>query len=228
MLESLGYDETTAAAFAPWAATDAVVGRVTSIEPGLITLVAREGLLRASAAGSLITEIAAHPVSAPCPGDWCVVRRWPDRRLTVERVLARRGVILTTAAPASTGPARPLVANVDLVALVMGRPAAEPAASPSDLVAAVRRTADGIPLVLVNEAAALHGGPTGSTIALVGDPRVTSALADRLLGARSIGARRSPVELRVRPAGGAVFDLGLLPVTGGAGGRSDTAAGRRP
>lgn len=226
MLESLGYDETTAAAFAPWAATDAVVGRVASVEPGLITLVAREGVLRASAGGALITEIAAHPSSAPCPGDWCVVRRWPDRRLTVERVLARRAVIL--AAPASAEAPRPLVANVDLVAVVRGRAADEENDATSDLVAAVRRATDGLPLVLVDEtAASLQAGRIG-TIALVGDPRMTSALADRLLGARSIGARRPLVELRVRLTGGAVLDLGLLPVTGGVEGRPDVASGRRP
>lgn len=225
MLESIGYDETTAAALAPWAAADAAIGRVTTVEPGLVTLIAREGLLRASAGGALLNQLATHPVAGPCPGDWCVVRRWPDRRLTVERVLPRRTAIY--AGTVVVGQV-PLAANVDLVAVVVGDSGGLSGAGRTDLVARVRHAVRGVAVTSLNAADALSWSPSGRTVALVGDPRRTATVADQLVGARSIAVRRTATELRVGRVGGAVLDLGLSPVTGVTGGQRDTPAGRRP
>src|SRR5690606_31837677 len=50
----------------------------------------------------------------PCPGDWVVVRTWPDERSTVEAVLPRRGIVWRRPGP---GPA---ASNVDMMMMADG------------------------------------------------------------------------------------------------------------
>src|SRR5690242_15419773 len=104
---------------ARWAAArDATLGRVTRMDAGVLTVLSERGPLRCTYGGQLLGAVAADRVHAPCSGDWCVVREWPDHRLTVERVLPRS----TAVTPATTGPV--LCANADLVAVVLAcRPA---------------------------------------------------------------------------------------------------------
>ncbi len=66
----------------------------------------------------MLTRAAHDPTEAPCAGDWCVLRAWPDHRLTLEHVLPRRtAVVRATAGKAAEG--QVLCANVDLVGVVV-------------------------------------------------------------------------------------------------------------
>lgn len=60
---------------------------------------------------------AADPSSLPCAGDWVALRRWPDRRITIELILPRRSAIVRrTAGKAAIG--QVLAANMDTAAVV--------------------------------------------------------------------------------------------------------------
>jgi ribosome biogenesis GTPase len=118
VLERIGYDAATAASFAPWDTDDARVGRVVRVDRGVASLLTEQGLVRASWGGALLATVAHDPTEAPCSGDWCVLRSWPDHRLTIEHVLPRRtAVVRATAGKAAEG--QVICANVDLVGLVV-------------------------------------------------------------------------------------------------------------
>jgi len=116
VLETIGYEPR----MARWAAAaDAEVGRVVRVHRGLAEILTEHGLLRAGCSADLLGEVARDPVAAPTTGDWVVVRDWPDRRQTVERVLPRSSaVVRATAGRQSHG--QVLCANVDHVAVVVG------------------------------------------------------------------------------------------------------------
>jgi ribosome biogenesis GTPase len=122
VLETIGYDAATAASFARWEAADATAGRVLRVDRGVCTVLTEQGPRRATLGGSLFSRIAADPTETPCPGDWCVVRCWPDGPLTLERVLPRRTAVPVTQPGGGRAP-EPVAANVDVVALVV--PASE-------------------------------------------------------------------------------------------------------
>lgn len=115
MLETIGYDPEMAG----WAAAaDTTVGRVVRVDRGVATVLSEEGLARVSYGASLLHEIAADAVAAPCAGDWCVVRDWPDHRATVECLLPRRSaVVRATAGEQSHG--QVLCANIDFAVVVV-------------------------------------------------------------------------------------------------------------
>jgi ribosome biogenesis GTPase / thiamine phosphate phosphatase len=115
VLETIGY----APELGTWAtAADASVGRVVRVDRGVAGVLTEEGPVRASWGAKLLAEIALRPEAAPCTGDWCVVRSWPDHRDTLERVLPRRtAVVRATAGEQSHG--QVLCANVDLAAVVV-------------------------------------------------------------------------------------------------------------
>lgn len=116
-LPALGWDATLASAYRPFDRSDALAGRVLRADRGICTVVAADGVHRASLAGGLLLGAAADPANLPCAGDWVVLRRWPDRRTTVEIVLPRRtALIRRTADKDSTG--QVLAANMDTVAVV--------------------------------------------------------------------------------------------------------------
>lgn len=118
MLETIGYDAATAASFAPWDSADASVGRVVRVDRGVASVLAESGPVRASWGGAVLAKAAADPTEAPCAGDWCVLRTWPDHRITVEHVLPRRtAVVRATAGKAAEG--QVVCANVDLVGVVV-------------------------------------------------------------------------------------------------------------
>ena len=118
MLETIGFDEATAASFARWDTADAAVARVVRVDRGLVSLLAEDGPHRASWGGALLTEVHADPAAAPATGDWCVVRSWPDGRLTVEHVLPRRTAVVRAGA-GKQADVQVLCANVDLVGVVV-------------------------------------------------------------------------------------------------------------
>ena len=118
VLERIGYDAATAASFAPWDTVDATVGRVVRVDKGVASVLTESGPVRASWGGAVLSRVAHDPTEAPCTGDWCVLRSWPDRRTTVEHVLPRRtAVVRATAGKAAEG--QVICANVDLVGVVV-------------------------------------------------------------------------------------------------------------
>ena len=115
MLETIGFDP----GMAGWAAAaDTTVGRVVRVDRGIAGVLTEEGPLRVGYGARLLCEIAADSSAAPCTGDWCVVRDWPDHRVTLERVLPRRtAVVRATAGEQSYG--QVLCANIDVAAVVV-------------------------------------------------------------------------------------------------------------
>src|SRR5688500_5199528 len=104
VLPSLGWDDSFAVAYGADARPDDQPGRVTRVDRGVCTVLTAAGLVRASLAGTMLSTAVHDPESLPCAGDWVVVRRWPDDRLTVEAVLPRRSaVVRRTSDKDSTG-----------------------------------------------------------------------------------------------------------------------------
>jgi ribosome biogenesis GTPase / thiamine phosphate phosphatase len=116
-LSQLGWDETFASAYRRFDRPDATPARVLRADRGVCTALAADGVTRATLAGSVLLGAAHDPINLPCAGDWVVLRRWPDRRVTVEVVLPRRtALIRRTSDKDATG--QLLAANMDTVAVV--------------------------------------------------------------------------------------------------------------
>jgi ribosome biogenesis GTPase len=115
VLETIGFDPEMAG----WAAAaDASVGRVARVDRGVAGVLTEQGPVRASYGAALLHEIAADATAAPCTGDWCVVRDWPDHRLTLEKLLPRStAVVRATAGEQSYG--QVLCANIDFAGVVV-------------------------------------------------------------------------------------------------------------
>src|SRR5690606_33948921 len=94
-LASLGWDTALAATYTEYApaSADHRPGRVAHAATGVCTVLTADGVARASLAGSVLAAAAADHRALPCPGDGVVLRRWPDRKVTVEAVLPRRGTV---------------------------------------------------------------------------------------------------------------------------------------
>ncbi|MGO4258010.1 hypothetical protein [Marmoricola sp. RAF53] len=67
----------------PW------VGCVVGGEPGVAVVLTDRGELRASYGGCMLGRIARDRGCVPGPGDWVVLRRWSDDRVTIEDVWSR-------------------------------------------------------------------------------------------------------------------------------------------
>jgi ribosome biogenesis GTPase len=116
-LSSLGWDDGFAAAYSPFDRPEQRPARVTRVDRGVCTVLAASGSVRASLGGPVLNDAASDPRSLPCAGDWVVVRSWPDDRITVEAVLARRtAVVRATAGKEAAG--QVLAANLDAAAVV--------------------------------------------------------------------------------------------------------------
>lgn len=151
MLETIGFNPEMA-----WwaAAADATVGRVVLVDGGVARVLTEQGPLRASFGGRLLSEICADHLTAPCPGDWCVVREWPDSRVTLETVLPRRtSVVGSTAAGRSRG--NVLCANIDYAAVVVAFHTPQLVTKLERLLT-VARESGAQPLVLLAEADAVR------------------------------------------------------------------------
>ena len=94
-------------------------GRVARVDRGVCTVIAESGPVRASFGAAVLDAAATDATAAPCTGDWCLVRTWPDGPVTIEAVLPRRTAVVRAEA-ASTSLGQVLVANVDVLAVVVG------------------------------------------------------------------------------------------------------------
>lgn len=94
-------------------------GRVVRVDRGRCLVLTATGAVSASFGSALLEAWARDPVSAPCTGDWCVLRSWPDGPLTVETVLARRTAVVRADVKGSSR-GQVLAANVDVVGVVVG------------------------------------------------------------------------------------------------------------
>jgi ribosome biogenesis GTPase len=119
VLDKIGFDTEIARWAGPRAAAaDASVGRVVRVDRGAVSVLTETGPQRASIGGGLLGLVAADPLEAPCTGDWCVLRSWPDHRTTLEHVFPRRtAVVRAVAGKQSLG--QLLCANVDIAAAVV-------------------------------------------------------------------------------------------------------------
>lgn len=116
-LSSLGWDDGFAATYTPFDRPDQSAARVTRVDRGVCTALCATGSVRASLGGAVLHAAASDPRSLPCAGDWVVVRSWPDERLTIEAVLARRtAVVRASAGKEAAG--QVLAANLDAAAVV--------------------------------------------------------------------------------------------------------------
>ncbi|GIE96987.1 ribosome small subunit-dependent GTPase A [Paractinoplanes rishiriensis] len=116
-LSRLGWDDFFVSAYRPFDRSDACPGRVLRVDRGVCTVLAASGVTRASLAGNVLLAAAQDPVNLPGTGDWVALRRWPDRRITVEAVLPRRtALIRRTSDKDASG--QLLAANMDSVAVV--------------------------------------------------------------------------------------------------------------
>ena len=223
MLEAIGFDRD----LARWAASaDSRVGRVLRVERGIATLLTETGEVRASYGGRLLGWIAADSSATPCAGDWAVLRDWPDRRVTLERLVPRR-----TSLVGCIG-GHVLAANIDLVAVVVAADA-PPERKRLGPIVSIARASGATPLLvmarcdLVDEVPdAFEGCPVISTsartgmgvddlrnlvdqhltMALIGAPgQGKSSLVRALVG--DLALRRAPKrQLHLLPNGGAVID----------------------
>ena len=116
-LSRLGWDDFFVSSYRPFDRPDCAPGRVLRVDRGVCTVLAAHGVTRASLSGSVLLGAAQDPINLPGAGDWVVLRRWPDRRITAELVLPRRtALIRRTADKDATG--QLLAANMDTVAVV--------------------------------------------------------------------------------------------------------------
>jgi len=65
------------------------IGRVLTVETGVVRVRVGRRTMRASYGGPLLALVAQGPGQAPRVGDRVLVRQWPDDCSTVERVVAR-------------------------------------------------------------------------------------------------------------------------------------------
>ncbi|RZU53051.1 ribosome biogenesis GTPase [Krasilnikovia cinnamomea] len=244
-LSLLGWDDGFADAYRQFDRADTVPARVLRADRGVCTVLDAAGVGRASLGGPVLICAAADPARLPCPGDWVVLRRWPDRRTTVEYVLPRRTALLGPAGDAgAAGPV--LAANMDTVAVVepispraddarverllalAGASGARPVvvlsksdAAP-DLDAITRRVAAVAPGVPVLPVSASRGDGLTAVRALLGPGRTLALLGPAGAGKSTLvdalaGATVMPVR-EVRGGGGdAEPGAGrrLVPVPGG-------------
>ncbi|MEU7590751.1 ribosome small subunit-dependent GTPase A [Micromonospora sp. NPDC049230] len=92
-------------------------GRVARVDRGVCTVLTAAGPIRASLGPVVLATAAGDPSALPCAGDWVLLTHWPDRRVTVEAVLPRRGALIRrTAGKDSSG--QVLAANLDAAAVV--------------------------------------------------------------------------------------------------------------
>ncbi|MCZ7379497.1 ribosome small subunit-dependent GTPase A [Micromonospora sp. WMMC250] len=92
-------------------------GRVARVDRGVCTVLTATGPVRASLGGAVLAAAARDPSALPCAGDWVLLTNWPDRRVTVEGVLPRRGALVRrTAGKDASG--QVLAANLDAAAVV--------------------------------------------------------------------------------------------------------------
>lgn len=116
-LASLGWDADVASAYARYDVPGHRPARVTRVDRGIATVLGASGTDRASLGGTHLLRASRDPIALPCPGDWAVVRTWPDRRVTLEAILPRRTQLIRANANAESR-GQVLAANIDVVAVI--------------------------------------------------------------------------------------------------------------
>jgi len=119
-LDSLGWDEPFATAFACFAARGMTPARVVRVDRGCVHALTAAGLARATPDGAVLAAAAADPSALPCTGDWVALQGWPDRRTTVAAVLPRRSAVVRATVTPGVAQGQVLAANVDVAAIVEG------------------------------------------------------------------------------------------------------------
>jgi ribosome biogenesis GTPase / thiamine phosphate phosphatase len=117
-LGSLGWDNHWAARYARMRSSESMPGRVSKLSRGICSVLTQDGLVRASLDGGLLALGSSDLRQLPAVGDWVMVRRWPDERLTVSRVLRRRNLLLPQGMDDERS-ARVIAANLDAVVSVV-------------------------------------------------------------------------------------------------------------
>lgn len=123
-LADLGWDESWHEALLPRSGDVSargprdVPGRIVRVDRGLCTVITATGPVRASFGGDVLDAMAADSGTAPCSGDWCLVRHWADGPVTVETLAPRRTRLVRADASRSSH-GQVMAANVDLVAVVV-------------------------------------------------------------------------------------------------------------
>jgi ribosome biogenesis GTPase / thiamine phosphate phosphatase len=233
-LLSLGWDDRLAAAYRPFDGAEFCPARVTRVDRAVCRALTASGALRASLGGDLLDRAARDPAALPCPGDWIVVRVWPDARTTIEAVLPRRSILQAPAGPDRASEI--LAANIDSLAVVepmdqapdldrverLRRLAQQSDVPPAAVLTHVDRLGTVIsvtpdvevyPLNMQTGLGALCQQVTvGRTLALLGTGSALSDVVDALVGANVMGIREQHRDGRGRPATSAPT---LLPVPGG-------------
>ncbi len=116
-LAAFGWDASWSAAASAYADLGRP-GRISRVDRGLCSVLTLDGPVRATFGGAVLEAMVADTLSAPCTGDWCIVRAWPDGPLTIDALLPRRTAI-TRAEAAGTSRGQVLATNVDLAAVVI-------------------------------------------------------------------------------------------------------------
>jgi ribosome biogenesis GTPase len=117
-LDTLGWTETLAEAFAPFAADGVVPGRVTLEHNHVLRVATSQGEVLAELSGRLRHE-AESRAALPAVGDWVVVRLDDGGRCQIRAVLPRRGCF-TRKVSGHLTEAQVVAANIDTVFLVSG------------------------------------------------------------------------------------------------------------
>ncbi len=117
VLDAIGWDHAWQEAFASYPQLG-VAGRVVRVDRGLASVLTAHGLVRASLGPAVLEAMLVDTLAAPCTGDWCVARHWPDGPVTVEAVLQRRTAV-TRAEASRRSRGQVLAANVDIAAAVV-------------------------------------------------------------------------------------------------------------
>ncbi|MCI0688911.1 MAG: ribosome small subunit-dependent GTPase A [Sporichthyaceae bacterium] len=121
-LASLGWDDFFSASFGNHADGDSAAqpGRVTRVDRARVTVLTADGPEHAVLSPTLLAAAAEDPTGQPCTGDWVVVRRWPDGRVSAEAVLPRRTVFLRASGNSRLSKGQVLAANIDTVMVTEG------------------------------------------------------------------------------------------------------------
>lgn len=116
-LADFGWDQLWSSAASAYLGVG-VPGRISRVDRGLCVVLTAAGPLRASLGAAVLETMVADTLAAPCTGDWCIVRHWPDGPATVEVVLPRRTAVIRAEA-SGTSRGQVLATNVDLAVVVV-------------------------------------------------------------------------------------------------------------
>jgi ribosome biogenesis GTPase len=116
-LGALGFDAEFRSAFARYDVRGQRPGRVLRVDRGIATVQTATGVDRASLGGTHLLKASRDPLALPCPGDWVVVRTWPDKRVTLEAVLPRRTRVMR-ASSNDESRGQLLASNIDAAAVI--------------------------------------------------------------------------------------------------------------